>query len=102
MTPAPDALFWQLGAGAMFALYVLRLVLDFLHKWMEKKQGSTSGDKSPEWWAAKISEIVASSQDQRLVPALQRVETALNQMKDELGKFIAVEKARRRGRVGDD
>lgn len=53
----------------------------------QQQRAPTSGEKTPEWWEAKIQKIVNESLSQILVPALERQSTLQEQENAQLGRL---------------
>ena len=67
---AADPTVVQIGVGGVFALLIVRLVLDFLSK--QKSKNGSAGDKPVEFWEGTFRKINKESLNETIVPILQQ------------------------------
>lgn len=82
-----DQALLQIGVGGIFAVLIIRSVLEFLSKRRSSEQ--TAGEKSIEFWQGVISAIVQQSVQAQIIPTL-------NEIKDDQKENIEIIRARMR------
>ena len=74
-----DQLVWQIGAGGLLALLVLREVFSFLR---ERNRAGAAGDKSVDFWRMEMRTAFAEGFAVTLKPSLEAQTQLLREIRD--------------------
>jgi len=97
-----NQLIWQIGAGGLLALLVLREVFGFLR---EKSRAIAAGDKSVDFWRMEMRSAFAESFAVTLRPFLEAQNQLLREIRDSvttsnlgISELVVKNRDNRRGR----
>lgn len=70
---------WQIGAGGLLALLMLREVFQFL---AARSRNGAAGDRPVEFWRSELRQGVSESLDTSLRPVLEQQTVLLREIRD--------------------